>query len=101
MTVWGDLALATTAFNVVVLAALSAVWIRNHVQFRSAHTFGLATFALLLLAENLVACYYYAVDPTLSAWFSTAVPAVAWRAMLAVHVLEAAALVLLARTTFR
>lgn len=101
MTIWADLALATTAFNVAVLSALCAVWIRNHVRFRSAHTFGLATFAALLLAENLVACYYYAVDPTLSAWFSTAVPVVAWHAMLAVHALEAVALLVLVRTTLR
>ena len=101
MTVWGSLALATTAFNVVVLGVLCVVWVRNHLQFRSAHTLGLATFALLLLAENAVAAYYYAVDPTLSVWFATSVPAVAWRAMLSIHLIEAVALVLLARTTLR
>jgi hypothetical protein len=49
-------------------------------------------FAGLLLFENLFALYYYLVDPTLSAWFSTQVPDVAWRAMLLFHVLETLAL---------
>ena len=99
MTVWGVIARIATGLNVVLLSTLVVVWARNHRQFRSRHTAGLLTFALLLLAENAVALYYYALDPTLSVWFATAVPDVAWQAMLTLHVLETVALVALLRVT--
>ena len=55
---------------------------------------------MLLFAENAVALYVYQADPTLSVWFSTQVPTVAWRAMLALHVLELVALGALAWVTY-
>jgi hypothetical protein len=87
------------AVNVLLLAVLSYVWGKNYYQLRSKHTLGMLVFAGLLLFENLFALYYYLVDPTLSAWFSTAVPDVAWRAMLLFHVLETLALGFLAWVT--
>lgn len=96
---WADVARVAAAVNLLLLAALLAVWGRNYLRLRSPHALGLATFAALLFAENAVALYYYAVDPTLSAWFATAVPPVAWRAMLSLHVLETVALAALVRVT--
>jgi hypothetical protein len=100
MNLWVDVARVAAAVNVVVLLGLGAVWARNFVRFRSKHTLGLLTFATFLLAENAFALYYYLVDPTLSVWFSTAVPAVAWQAMLTLHVLETVALAVLAWVTW-
>ncbi|SDM07354.1 hypothetical protein SAMN04487949_0737 [Halogranum gelatinilyticum] len=97
---WVDVARVAAAVNVLVLLGLGTVWLRNFVKFRSKHTLGLATFATFLLAENAFALYYYQVDPTLSVWFSTAVPAVAWQAMLTLHVLETLALAVLAWVTW-
>lgn len=95
MSVWVDVARVATALNVLMLATLAVVWGRNWLRLRSKHPLGLLTFALLLLAENALAFYYYLLDPTLSAWFSTQVPVIVWRLMLAVHVLETLAVAFL------
>ncbi|MFB6167560.1 MAG: hypothetical protein ABEJ43_01810 [Haloferacaceae archaeon] len=99
MSVWVDTARVATALNVILLAVLAVVWGRNWLRLKSKHTLGLLTFGLLLLAENALAFYYYLLDPTLSAWFSTQVPAIVWRLMLAVHVLETLAVAFLAWVT--
>jgi len=100
MGLWIDVARAATALNVALLVALTYVWGRNYRQFRSKHTLGLTVFGVLLLAENTLAFYYYLLDPTLAGWFETAVPAVAWRAMMLLHVLESGALAFLAWVTW-
>lgn len=100
MSVWVDTARVAAAVNLLLLAGLATVWGRNYLAFRSKHAAGLLVFAVLLFAENAVALYIYQADPTLSVWFATAVPVVAWRALLALHVLEVVALVALARVTF-
>lgn len=74
--------------NVVLLVALAAMWVRNYRMIRSKRTLGSIVFALLLLAENSLAFYYYNfADIALS------VPAV--RAMMYLQILEAAAIVVL------
>lgn len=100
MSIWIDIARLSAAINVILLLGLGYVWVRNYLQFRSKHTLGLAVFAMLLLAENALALYYYLVDPTLSAWFATEVPAIAWRAMMFLHVLETLALLFLVWVTW-
>lgn len=99
MSIWVDVARVATALNMVLLAALASVWARNYLKIRSKHTLGMLVFAALLFAENGFALYYYLIDPALSAWFSTAVPAVAWRAMLLFHALETLAIGFLAWVT--
>ncbi|WP_435153766.1 hypothetical protein [Haladaptatus sp. DFWS20] len=88
MGLWIDVARASTALNILLLLGLSYVWLRNYMQFRSKHTLGLSVFAVLLLAENALALYVYSWDKILSVWFATKVPPIAWKAMLALHVLE-------------
>lgn len=83
------------ATNMLLLGVLGWVWGRNYFQLRSKHTLGMLLFAALLFFENAFALYYYLIDPTLSAWFSTQVPDVAWRVMLLFHALETLALVFL------
>ncbi len=97
---WPIVARISAAINVLLLIGLGYVWARNYIQFRSKHTLGLFVFSVLLLAENACALYYYLVDPTLSAWFATAVPGIAWRAMMLLHVLETVALLFLAWVTW-
>ncbi|MFB6220043.1 MAG: hypothetical protein ABEH90_01275 [Halolamina sp.] len=99
MTTLVTVAQVAVGVNALLLLALSYVWGQNYYQLRSKHTLGMLVFAGLLLFENLFALYYYLVDPTLSAWFSTQVPAVAWRAMLLFHVLETLALAFLTWVT--
>jgi hypothetical protein len=81
--------------NVLLLAVLLFVWGRNYLDLRSKHALGLLVFAVLLLLENAVALYIYLLDPTLSVWFSSAVPAIAWRGMMSLHVLETAGIAFL------
>jgi hypothetical protein len=88
MSIWFDVARVTAGLNVLLLAVLLSVWGRNYLEFRSKHSLGLMVFAVLLLLENAVALYIYLLDPTLSVWFSSAVPAIAWRGMMSLHVLE-------------
>jgi hypothetical protein len=98
--IWPTVARISVTLNVLLLLGLGAIWARNYWQFRSKHTLGLFVFSLLLLAENALAMYYYMVDPTLAGWFATAVPAIAWRAMMILHVLETIALLFLAWVTW-
>ncbi|WP_410766536.1 hypothetical protein [Haloferax sp. DFSO60] len=99
MSIWVDVATVATAANVIILLALSVIWARNYLTFRSKHAIGLLIFGVFLLAENALAFYMYIVDPTLSIWFSTAVPAIAWRLMMMLHVFETIGLGFLAWIT--
>jgi len=94
-----DAARTAVALNVLLLSVLLSVWGRNYRRLRSKHTLGLFVFAALLFLENAFALYYYLVDPTLSAWFSTQVPDVAWQAMLLFHLLETVAIAVITWTT--
>jgi len=88
MSLWFDVARVTAGLNVLLLAVLLSIWGRNYLDLRSKHALGLMVFAVLLLLENLLALYIYLVDPTLSVWFSSAVPDIAWQGMMSLHVLE-------------
>lgn len=98
--IWPTVARVSVTVNILLLLGLGAIWARNYWQFRSKHTLGLFVFSLILLAENAFALYYYMLDPTLAGWFATAVPAIAWRAMMILHVLETIALLFLAWVTW-
>ncbi len=50
---------ALSAVNIVLLAALSVVWLRNYRAFRTPMVLGLLAFALVLLVENLTALYFF------------------------------------------
>jgi hypothetical protein len=100
MSIWVDAARVATGLNVVLLAALGYVWGRNFLAVRTKHTFGLLLFSVFLLAENASAFYYYLIDPTLSVWFNTQVPVVAWRAMMLFHVFETVGLLILTWVTW-
>ena len=100
MSIWFDVARLAAGVNLLLLSALLVIWGRNYLELRSKHTLGLAVFASFLLAENGLSLYVYLVDPTLSAWFSSQVPAIAWRAMMALHVLETVGLAFLLWVTW-
>ncbi|WP_135852007.1 hypothetical protein [Halorussus salinus] len=99
MSIWIDLARVATGLNLLLLALLASVWVRNYRRVRSKHTLGMVVFAALLFAENGFALYFYQLDPVLSVWFGTKVPDPAWQAMLLFHVLETLAIGFLAWVT--
>lgn len=88
MSLWFDVARVAAGLNILLLAVLLSVWGRNYLDLRSKHALGLMVFATLLLLENAIALYIYLLDPTLSVWFSSSVPAIAWRGMMSLHILE-------------
>jgi len=100
MVGWIDLARVAVGLNILLLAALIYVWGRNYYNIRSKHTLGLLLFAVLLLGENVIALYFYLLDPLLTTWFSTAVPDPAWQAMIALHAFEFVALAVLTWITW-
>jgi uncharacterized membrane protein len=50
---------ALAGLNIIFLAALTAVWIRNYRTFRTNLILGLVAFSLVLLLENAVAVYFF------------------------------------------
>ena len=50
---------ALSAVNVLLLAALGTVWLRNYRKFRTPMVLGLLAFAVVLLVENLTALYFF------------------------------------------
>jgi uncharacterized membrane protein len=50
---------ALAGLNIIFLAVLTAVWIRNYRTFRTNLILGLIAFSLVLLIENAVALYYF------------------------------------------
>lgn len=101
MGVWIDIVRGAAVLNVLLLLGLCTVWVRNARQFRSKHTLGFLVFGLLLLAENALAVYYFAIDPTLSGWFaSDAMPSQPASAMMTLRVVESVALIFLAWITW-
>lgn len=88
MSLWFDIARVAAGVNILLLLSLIAVWGQNYLELRSKHTLGLLLFAAFLLAENALSLYVYLLDPTLSAWFASEVPDIAWQAMMSLHVLQ-------------
>jgi hypothetical protein len=99
MGIWLDAASAATALNVVLLVVLVAIWGRNYREFNSKHALGLVLFGLMLLAENVLAFYYYVLDPNVATLLNSAAP-IAGRAMMSVQVLELLALLFLTWVTW-
>ncbi|WP_410766867.1 hypothetical protein [Haloferax sp. DFSO60] len=50
---------ALSGVNIVFLAALCVVWIRNYRTFRTALVLGLLAFAVVMLLENAFALYFF------------------------------------------
>jgi hypothetical protein len=94
MGLWLDAAAAATALNVLLLVVLLGIWVRNYREFGSKHALGFVLFGLMLLAENVLAFYYYVLDPNVATLLNSAAP-IAGRAMMSVQVLELAALAFL------
>jgi hypothetical protein len=70
MPLWVEVMRASAAVNVLMLVGLTAIWARNYRQMRSKHALGLAVFGLLLLSENGMAFYFYAMHPQLHGWYA-------------------------------
>jgi hypothetical protein len=99
MGIWLSVAGAAAAINVVLLVVLVGIWVGNYREIGSNHALGLSIFGSLLLAENLLAFYYYVLDPQVAQLLRSAAP-IAGRAMMLVQLLELAGLLFLAWVTW-
>lgn len=99
MGIWLTVAGAAAALNVVLLLVLVGIWVGNYRDIGSNHALGLSIFGVLLLAENLLAFYYYVLDPQVAQLLRSAAP-VAGQAMMFVQILELAGLLFLAWVTW-
>lgn len=99
MTVWADVTRAAMVVNVVLLLALCSVWVRNFRQIQSKHTLGLLLFGVLLLFENLLGLYYFAMHADLTAWF-TGLPSPSATALMVLRLVETAAIAFLLWVTW-
>ena len=97
---WVDVARVSVTVNVAMLFALTWVWARNYLAFRSKHSVGLAAFGAVLLAQNALSLYFYLYHPVLAGWFATDMPSLAWRANVVVHLLQTVALAFLLWVTW-
>lgn len=79
-----------TMLNIVLLAALIAVWGRNYRRFRSKHTMGMLVFAVLLMVANALSLYFYLWHPFMADWYRnpTMVPTFAMRGMMLLDLIE-------------
>jgi hypothetical protein len=68
------------AVNILLLCTLLVVWIRTYREVRAPLTLGSIVFAAFLLAENVVALYFYLTAP--------AMPALAVEVMMVLQMLE-------------
>ncbi len=59
MEPWMLVATVLSSINVVFLAVLTVIWVRNYRTFGSDMTAGLAVFAIAMLLENIVAIYFF------------------------------------------
>ncbi|MFB6088053.1 MAG: hypothetical protein ABEJ85_05980 [Haloarculaceae archaeon] len=59
MGLWITIASTLSGLNALLLLALSVVWLRNYRTFRTNLILGLLAFGVVMLAENLVALWFY------------------------------------------
>ncbi|MFC7203679.1 hypothetical protein ACFQJC_09145 [Haloferax namakaokahaiae] len=53
------IATVLSGISILLLAVLTAVWIRNYRTFESTLTLGLIAFGVTLLVENLLAIFFF------------------------------------------
>jgi hypothetical protein len=93
MSLMLDAARVAAALNVVLLVVLVGVWVRNYREIRAPLTLGSVVFGSFLLAENLVAFYFYTTAPEM--------PVLALRFTMMLQVLEFLGIAALAYVTWR
>jgi len=93
MTLMLDAARLAAALNILLLLAVIGVWINTYREIRAPFTLASIVFAGFLLAENVVALYFYFTAP--------AMPTVAVQVMMILQILETAGISVLAYVTWQ
>jgi hypothetical protein len=93
MSLMLDAARVAAAINVVLLLVLIGTWARTYAEIRAPLTLGAMVFAAFLLAENVVALYFYLTAP--------AMPSPAVQFMMVIQILETIGIGILAYVTWQ
>lgn len=72
MAIWLDLSRVVIGLNLVILAALGGVWLRNYLDHGARHTLMLLVFAAVLVLQNLLWLYFYTLHPDYIGWYTAA-----------------------------
>jgi hypothetical protein len=88
-----DAARVAAGVNILLLVGLLAVWARTYREVRAPMTLGTMIFAVFLLAENVVALYFYFTAP--------AMPTLAVQFMMILQLLETVGIAVLAYVTWQ
>ena len=88
-----DAARIAAALNVLMLLVLLRIWVGTYREIRAPLTLGSIVFAVLLLAENAVALYFYFNAP--------AMPPLAVEVMMILQVLETVGIAVLFYTNWQ
>jgi hypothetical protein len=88
-----DAARAAAAINIVLLLGVIGIWVRTYREIRAPLTLGSIGFAAFLLAENVVALYFYFTAP--------AMPPLAVQFMMILQILETIGIAVLAYITWQ
>lgn len=93
MSLMLDAARVAAGVNIVLLLGLITIWARTYSEVRAPMTLGTIIFAVFLLAENVVALYFYFTAP--------AMPTLAIQFMMMLQVLETIGIAVLAYVTWQ
>lgn len=93
MSLMLDIARVAAGVNILLLVGLLGIWGRNYRQMAAPILLGLILFGVLLLAENVIALYFYFTAP--------AMPSLAVQFMMILQVLEAIGVSVLFYVTWR
>lgn len=93
MSVMLDLARLAAGVNVLLLLGLISIWVQLYREVAAPLTLGSIVFAVFLLAENVVALYFYFTAP--------AMPSVAVEVMMVLQILETVGISVLTYITWK
>ncbi len=93
MSLMLDVARVAAGVNIVMLLGVLGIWGRAYREVRAPLTLGSMVFAAFLLAENVVALYFYFTAP--------AMPTLAVQFMMLLQVLETVGIAALAYVTYQ
>jgi hypothetical protein len=88
-----DAARLAAALNILLLLVVIGVWVNTYREIRAPFTLASIVFAGFLLAENVVALYFYFTAP--------AMPTIAVQVMMILQILETAGISVLAYVTWQ
>lgn len=93
MSLMLDAARVAAGLNIVLLLVLLGTWLQTYREVRAPLTLGAMVFATLLLAENVVALYFYFIAP--------AMPSLAVQFMMMIQMLETVAIAVFTYITWQ